>query len=100
MIHLLASARSGTVNSFVPRRTPISTLIIITTNFDIYAGAASFPASGTPGVAFQRDGRLDEAGCNKQVLGYRKYFHVDVVNLSLELAQPRGSTDMRMTNLS
>ena len=72
----------------VPLRTFLSTITVVacTTNFYIYTGAAILPASGTPGPARQPHGRLDEAGCNKQAGSYRKYFHIDVVNLQLELA--------------
>ena len=88
MIHSLAATSFGTVYVTVPLRTFLSTITIpgCTTNFDIFTGgAAIFPASGTHGVAAQPNSRLDEAGCNKQP-GYREYFHVDVVNLPLELA--------------
>jgi hypothetical protein len=88
MIHLLASGSFCTVQVIVPLRTFVSTITVAdsTTNFDIYTGAVVLPASGTQGVAIQPDGRLDEAGCcNKQAIGYREYFHVDVVNLPLKL---------------
>ena len=88
MIHLLAATSFGTVHVIVPLRTFLSTIAGpgCTTDFDIFTGgAAIFPASGTPGGAVQPDSRLDEAGCNKRAGGYREYFHVDVVNLHLEL---------------
>ena len=86
MIHLLAANSFGTVHATVPLRTFISTITVAcTTNFDIYTAAAISPTSRTPGSAVQPDSPLDEAGCNKQAGGYRKYFHVGVVNLQLEL---------------
>jgi len=88
MIHLLASDSFCTVQVTVPLGTFVSTITVggFTTNFNVYTGAVVLPASGTQGVAIQPDGRLGEAGCNKQAVGYREYFHVDVVNLPLELA--------------
>jgi hypothetical protein len=85
MIHLLTSGSFCTVQVMVPLRTFISTMTVdSTTNFDIYTGGVVLPASGTHGVAIQPDGRLDEAGYDKQAVGYREYFHVDVVNLPLK----------------
>jgi hypothetical protein len=77
MIHLLASGSFCTVHAMVPLRAFVSTITIAgtTADFDIYTGAIVLPASGTQGVAIQPDGRLDEAGCNKQAIGYREYFH-------------------------
>jgi hypothetical protein len=44
----------------------------MTSKFDIYTVAVILAASGTPGFAFQPDGRLDEESCNKQAVGYRE----------------------------
>ena len=86
IIHVLASRLIGTVHVTVPWRTFLSTIFPITTNFDINTGAAILPASSTPRAAVQPHGRLDEGGCNKETVGCMEYFHVDVVNLPLELA--------------
>jgi hypothetical protein len=87
MIHLLASGSFCTVQVMVTLRAFVSTITIdaTTADFDIYTGTVVLPASGTQGAAIQPDGRLEEAGCNKQAVGYREYFHVDVVNLPLKL---------------
>ena len=58
----------------VPLRTfdPTIAIGVYATNFDILTGAAVLPASGTHGVAIQPDRRMDEAGCKKQVTGYKE----------------------------
>ena len=89
MIHLLASGRSGTVHAVEPFRTFVSTITAWATNFDIYTiGVVILPASGTPGVAFQPDGRLDEASCKKRG-GGKECSHFIDVNLRLELVRKR-----------
>ena len=99
IIHVLASQSVSTVQVTVSWRTFLSTINPITTNFDVYTGATILPASSTRRAAVQPHGRLDEGGCNKETIGYMEYFHVDVVNLPLELASSRDGTDMRMTHL-
>ena len=88
-IHLLASARFGTVQAAVPLRAAVSTMIIVlATKFGIHTGAAILPAGGTPGVAIQPDRRLDEAGCKKKRVGdCRECFHFTAVNIWPRLAR-------------
>ena len=51
MIHILASGMFGTVTPVVPLRTFVSTITVVASKFDIHAGTAILPASGTIGVA-------------------------------------------------
>ena len=88
MIHLPASGIFGTVQVVVPFGTFVSTItgVAVALDFDIYTiGVVILPASGTLGVAFQPDRRLDEASCKKRAGGRKEYPHFIAVNLRLEL---------------